>query len=200
MCVKGRILLHQIFPSPSCISGLHHRRNPQFPILPPELSPWRPMVIRINMAAEKPQGNAVGFLLVSIVFRWLERKSFNPHSTKSHSWRQHCPLDPPHLFSVLAFIKDSEGSNQISSEERLPNNRIEGNVSLKNQMQAWISSVGIRATIKRKRVGIGQQRSPEWSNSYIIISSQLGPSLELLRSCPTPTPCRMLEHLCYLCF
>ena len=141
------------------------------------------MVIRINMAAEKPQEKAVGFLLVSIVFRWLGRKSFSPYSTKSHSCRQHCPLDPPHLFSVLAFVKDSEGGNQISNEERLPNNRIEG----KNQMQAWISSVGIRATIKRKRVGIGQQWSPEWSNSYIRMS-QLGPFLELLRSCLTPAP------------
>lgn len=94
------------------------------------------MVIRINMAAEKPQGNAAGFLLVSVVIRWLGRKPFSPRSTKSHSCRQHCPLDPLHLFSVLAFIKDSEGSNQISNEERLPSNRIEGNVSWKNQRQA----------------------------------------------------------------
>lgn len=153
------------------------------------------MVIRINMAAEKPQGNAAGFLLVSVVIRWLGRKPFSPRSTKSHSCRQHCPLDPLHLFSVLAFIKDSEGSNQISNEERLPSNRIEGNVSWKNQRQAWISSVGVRATLKRKRLGIGQQWSPEWSSSYTGMR-QLAPFLERLRSCPPPAPCRMLEHSC----
>lgn len=79
--IKGRILLHQIFPSPSCIIDAIFNITLVFNITM-ELSPWRAMVIRINMAAEKQQGNAFGFLLFSTVIRWFGRKTFSPLNIK----------------------------------------------------------------------------------------------------------------------